>query len=68
MKDLLPYTQYSMYVMAVALTGASESNVRHFNTKRFGKSLLESFLMLGTDLTSCPFAHLGKTWNSLQLQ
>uniref|UniRef100_A0A3Q3DN67 Fibronectin type-III domain-containing protein n=1 Tax=Hippocampus comes TaxID=109280 RepID=A0A3Q3DN67_HIPCM len=46
LKDLLPYTQYSMYVKAVALTGASESNVRHFNTKRFVRKIRYSFYFL----------------------
>ncbi|XP_061742862.1 interleukin-31 receptor subunit alpha-like isoform X2 [Nerophis ophidion] len=35
LKELTPDTQYSTYVRAVALTGSSHSNVRHFNTKKF---------------------------------
>ncbi|XP_077366720.1 interleukin-6 receptor subunit beta-like isoform X2 [Festucalex cinctus] len=38
LKDLIPYTHYSMHVKAATLTGASESNVRHFNTKTFAPS------------------------------
>ncbi|XP_077409324.1 interleukin-6 receptor subunit beta-like [Vanacampus margaritifer] len=48
LKDLIPYTQYSMYVKAVALTGASESNVRHFNTKRFDPRFVTKLCVIGT--------------------
>ncbi|XP_019745252.1 interleukin-6 receptor subunit beta-like [Hippocampus comes] len=48
LKDLLPYTQYSMYVKAVALTGASESNVRHFNTKRFDPRFITNLCVVGS--------------------
>nr|XP_061843229.1 interleukin-31 receptor subunit alpha-like isoform X3 [Nerophis lumbriciformis] len=35
LKELTPDTQYSTYVRAVAPTGSSQSNERHFNTKKF---------------------------------
>ncbi|XP_061667935.1 interleukin-6 receptor subunit beta-like isoform X2 [Syngnathoides biaculeatus] len=48
LKDLIPYTQYSMYVKAVARTGASESNVRHFNTKRFDPDFVKKLGAVGS--------------------
>ncbi|XP_037100758.1 interleukin-6 receptor subunit beta-like isoform X2 [Syngnathus acus] len=48
LKDLIPYSQYSVYVKAVALTGASESNVRHFNTKRFDPRFVTQLCVIGT--------------------
>ncbi|XP_061609538.1 interleukin-6 receptor subunit beta-like isoform X1 [Phyllopteryx taeniolatus] len=50
LKDLIPYTQYSMYVKAVALTGTSESNVRHFNTKRFDLDFVKKLCAIGTTI------------------
>ncbi|XP_077567705.1 interleukin-6 receptor subunit beta-like [Stigmatopora nigra] len=48
LKDLIPYTQYSMYIKAIAQTGTSESNVRFFNTKSLDPQLVIKLLIIGS--------------------
>ncbi|XP_054617660.1 interleukin-6 receptor subunit beta-like isoform X2 [Dunckerocampus dactyliophorus] len=47
LKGLTPDTQYSTYVMAVALTGVGHSNTRHFNTKKFDPRMVRPLIIFG---------------------
>lgn len=48
LKDLIPYTDYSVSVKATALTGTTKSIERRFKTKRFGAGLITAVSVAGS--------------------